>query len=357
MKKFNSLIQLLIQLFNFILVSHNKTSRLEAHLDFDHSPFFDLVHHMTTLDECNICRNDIFSNPTITFQVAVCGHRYCRTCVSEMFQGTRLYPCPICRRGLRPTDFQTEERDRSLTNEISYRKEMSKIFCKRLEDFATEDEYFEFLELFEQLVYNKVHNIDIEKTNNIIEDYKNKNKTFISEIRARQSKYKEDIKSKNEEFVKAITTSLTKPQIKKQQATVPTSIPIRQEQQPHVEPPVKRPAIEEERTTKHGEAEPFALPEPSGGSGFLSPRKPEEVRQGAAAPLGHSLPSYVPSMPRQFATGFDVETNVVKIGPAAYESTWEKELVKREAGGWTEELVIERCLCTLADLFVSPQNA
>eukprot|EP00871_Galdieria_phlegrea_P002695 jgi/Galph1/3426/GphlegSOOS_G2119.1 len=63
-----------------------------------------------------------------------------------------------------------------IEKELAIRKRLDKIFKKKREDFATEEAYNEYLELFEDLVYNLSEGINVEETKAIIENLRKENK-------------------------------------------------------------------------------------------------------------------------------------------------------------------------------------
>lgn len=59
------------------------------------------------------------------------------------------------------------------------------LYFRQEEDFATEDEYNDYLEEMECIVYNLCNNIDIINTNKKIEQYKKDNRETIMKNKSR----------------------------------------------------------------------------------------------------------------------------------------------------------------------------
>lgn len=69
--------------------------------------------------------------------------------------------------------------DAFVEKEVDIRKRVLRDFNKKEEDFATLDEYNDYLEEIETIIYNLSNNIDVPETNRRIEQYKKENKESI----------------------------------------------------------------------------------------------------------------------------------------------------------------------------------
>lgn len=78
--------------------------------------------------------------------------------------------------------------DAYVEKEVDIRKRILKDYNKKEEDFATLDEYNDYLEEIETVIYNLSNNIDILETNRRIEQYKKENKESIMRNKMRFNK-------------------------------------------------------------------------------------------------------------------------------------------------------------------------
>ncbi|RWS11750.1 ATP-dependent RNA helicase DDX55-like protein [Dinothrombium tinctorium] len=97
--------------------------------------------------------------------------------------------CPQCGINLRRTNFRLQLFDDSFVEkEIDIRKRILKDFNKLEEDFDSLDEYNDYLEQVERIIYNLANNVDVEATKRRIEQYKKENADTIVRNRSRMSK-------------------------------------------------------------------------------------------------------------------------------------------------------------------------
>ncbi|KAL0242470.1 hypothetical protein GEMRC1_005033 [Eukaryota sp. GEM-RC1] len=292
----------------------------------------------TELEECPICNHTLLSKPSIVFQIASCKHRFCSSCVDNTFEGRNICPCPLCRRILRRSDFKTEDFDANVAIELSYRKSLSKTFCFHLHDFDSESEYLEYLDLLEELVYNLSNQIDLEKTKSRIEEFRNSRRVSLAEAKSKQSEQRTLIEEKNSEFIHLILhgkpVHITAPQAPQRLSSTAVGPPGQA-------PAVKRVSIEAERKTKLGDEAPLLFQNLLGDLVIL----PLETK----ARFTKVLLSPWAVMPSE---AYDPTKDVVQIGPASFESSWDVELKKRLAGGWCEGTIAARNACSTMDLDV-----
>jgi CDK-activating kinase assembly factor MAT1 len=78
--------------------------------------------------------------------------------------------------------------------DFSIRRKVKALFNKVEADFATIDEYKNYEEMVEDIIYNLVNLIDVEATNALVEKYKQDNS---KEILVNQYKRKEELKSES----------------------------------------------------------------------------------------------------------------------------------------------------------------
>ncbi|XP_048736884.1 CDK-activating kinase assembly factor MAT1-like [Ostrea edulis] len=140
---------------------------------------------------CPRCKTTKYRNPSLKLLVNVCGHSLCETCVEALFvKGSGS--CPECGTALRKINFRVQLfEDPSTEKEIEIRKKILKDYNKKEEDFDTLEEYNDYIERIETIIYNIVNNIDVDDTKQMIEKYKRDNKDQISKARNKKSKDEE----------------------------------------------------------------------------------------------------------------------------------------------------------------------
>uniref|UniRef100_A0A6P7FP29 CDK-activating kinase assembly factor MAT1 n=1 Tax=Diabrotica virgifera virgifera TaxID=50390 RepID=A0A6P7FP29_DIAVI len=128
---------------------------------------------------CPRCRTSKFQNPSMKMMVNVCGHGLCESCVDLLFlKGSGS--CPECKIPLRRINFRVQLfEDSTVEKEVDIRKRVLKDFNKKEEDFQSLQDYNDYLEEIETIIYNLSNDIDIVNTNKKIEQYKRDNKEQI----------------------------------------------------------------------------------------------------------------------------------------------------------------------------------
>ncbi|XP_054159822.1 CDK-activating kinase assembly factor MAT1-like [Oppia nitens] len=141
--------------------------------------------------KCPHCGSTKYRNPSLKLMVNVCGHALCETCVDRLFmKGSGQ--CPQCNVNLRRTNFRLQLfEDHLVEKEVDIRKRILKDFNKKQEDFASLEEFNNYLELIETIVFNLTNDVDILATNKLIDNYKKENATQIIKSRSRLSKDEE----------------------------------------------------------------------------------------------------------------------------------------------------------------------
>ena len=88
--------------------------------------------------------------------VNVCGHGLCENCVEQLFVKGSGH-CPQCNAGLRRHNFRLQIFDDHLVEkEVDIRKRVLKDFNKKEEDFDSLEEYNDYLEQIETIIFNLV---------------------------------------------------------------------------------------------------------------------------------------------------------------------------------------------------------
>ncbi|XP_014482204.1 PREDICTED: CDK-activating kinase assembly factor MAT1 [Dinoponera quadriceps] len=134
---------------------------------------------------CPRCKTTKYRNPSLKMMVNVCGHALCESCVDLLFlKGSGS--CPECKIPLRRTNFRVQMfEDPMVEKEVNIRKRILRDYNKREEDFATLNEYNDYLEEIETIIYNLANNIDVVEMNKRIEQYKKDNKEQIMKSKSK----------------------------------------------------------------------------------------------------------------------------------------------------------------------------
>ncbi|KAH9524439.1 CDK-activating kinase assembly factor MAT1 [Bulinus truncatus] len=137
---------------------------------------------------CPRCKTTKYRNPSLKLLVNVCGHSLCESCVELLFvKGSGL--CPECGTSLRRSTFRLQIfEDASVEKEIDIRKRVLRDFNKKEEDFSSLQEYNDYLEMIETIVFNLTNHQDVEATKKMIDQYKKENKEQIRKNLSKQSK-------------------------------------------------------------------------------------------------------------------------------------------------------------------------
>uniref|UniRef100_A0A0V0GC94 CDK-activating kinase assembly factor MAT1 n=1 Tax=Triatoma dimidiata TaxID=72491 RepID=A0A0V0GC94_TRIDM len=128
---------------------------------------------------CPRCRTTKYRNPSLKLMVNVCGHSLCESCVDLLFlKGSGS--CPECQVPLRRSNFRVQLfEDPVIEKEVDIRKRILRDYTKKEEDFATLEEYNDYLEQVEEIIFNLTNGINTIETNRRIDQYKKENREQI----------------------------------------------------------------------------------------------------------------------------------------------------------------------------------
>lgn len=128
---------------------------------------------------CPRCKTTKYRNPSLKLLVNVCGHTLCESCVDLLFlKGSGS--CPECNVPLRRNNFRVQLfEDPKVEKEVDIRRRILRDYNKKEEDFANVEDYNDYLEEIENIVFNLVNNVDLLNTNRKIEAYKKENRELI----------------------------------------------------------------------------------------------------------------------------------------------------------------------------------
>ena len=100
-----------------------------------------------------------------------CGHKMCENCMNTIFTRPTA-PCPECGQALKKSDYRERQFDDIyIERDVNIRKEILKDFNKREEDFDQLEEYNDYLERVEELIFKRVNNINTTETIGEIERF------------------------------------------------------------------------------------------------------------------------------------------------------------------------------------------
>lgn len=136
---------------------------------------------------CPKCGTSKYSKPSLKLFVNECGHSLCDKCMDTLF----LYDsanCPQCGRSLRRKNFRLRLfEDDLVEKEIDVRRKILKDFNKKEEDFDTPAEYDNYLEQIETIIFNLTNGVDVEETEQLVENYRKQNTELIAKNRSKLS--------------------------------------------------------------------------------------------------------------------------------------------------------------------------
>lgn len=104
--------------------------------------------------------------------------------------------CPQCNVPLRRNNFRVQLfEDPQVEKEVDIRKRILRDYNKREEDFDSLEEFNDYLEDIETIVFNLCHNIDLLETNKKIEQYKKDNREVIMRNKTKLGREEYEIES------------------------------------------------------------------------------------------------------------------------------------------------------------------
>lgn len=97
--------------------------------------------------------------------------------------------CPECKVSLKRNNYRLQLfEDATVEKEVDIRKRILKDYNKKEDDFDTLEEYNDYLEEVETIIYNLCNNIDIAETTKKVEQYRKENKEVIMRNKMRYTK-------------------------------------------------------------------------------------------------------------------------------------------------------------------------
>jgi CDK-activating kinase assembly factor MAT1 len=122
--------------------------------------------------------------------ISGCGHKFCSSCIDKQFRTKVHFRCPKCQKAVRREQLAYKEIEEvEYERDCEKRIQIKKIFNKIESDFASIEEFLDYEEMVEDIIYTIVKNEDPDKVKEaiaIIEQYKKDNATTIRRNAGRQ---------------------------------------------------------------------------------------------------------------------------------------------------------------------------
>lgn len=155
-------------------------------------------------DMCPICKSSRYLNPSMKFLVnPECYHKMCESCVDRIFSlGPATCPYAGCGRILRKNKFKQQLfEDLAVEREVDVRKRVAKTFNRRQDDFDALEDYNNYLEEVEGIVFNLVNGVDAEATEAKLQAYEQANRTTIlaNSMRQKQDDEQQELRVRYEQ--------------------------------------------------------------------------------------------------------------------------------------------------------------
>lgn len=152
-------------------------------------------------ESCPVCKSDRYLNPSMRLLVSPCYHRVCSSCVERLYSHGAS-PCPVCGTILRQSNFVMPSFENlKVEKECRIRKKIVSVFNKREQDFETLRDYNDYLEEVEGIVFNLVEDVDVQKTNAMLEAYRQQNVDQIGKNKLLQEQEEAEQKRRQAEEV------------------------------------------------------------------------------------------------------------------------------------------------------------
>ncbi|KAF5099193.1 hypothetical protein DV451_003063 [Geotrichum candidum] len=155
-------------------------------------------------DMCPICKSSRYLNPSMKFLVnPECYHKMCESCVDRIFSlGPATCPYAGCGKILRKNKFKQQLfEDLAVEREVDVRKRVAKTFNRRQDDFEMLEDYNNYLEEVEGIVFNLVMGVDAEATEAKLQAYEQANRTTIlaNSMRQKQDDEQQEMRARYEQ--------------------------------------------------------------------------------------------------------------------------------------------------------------
>lgn len=132
-----------------------------------------------------------------------CGHMFCEICAEKKLDEakTRYFTCPICSAEVKRSQLHSQSFEQvTAVRDREVRRKVAHVFNKIEEDFDNINQFNDFLEQAEDIVYKLVHHIDEEATERELEHYRSLHLNDIArnESRKTERRSSDDARVKHE---------------------------------------------------------------------------------------------------------------------------------------------------------------
>eukprot|EP00301_Raphidiophrys_heterophryoidea_P027293 c9588_g1_i1.p1 GENE.c9588_g1_i1~~c9588_g1_i1.p1 ORF type:complete len:371 (-),score=79.49 c9588_g1_i1:1265-2377(-) len=149
-------------------------------------------------DVCPRCSMEVFMTGSVKLlRASSCGHTLCEKCRDELFEKDATVPCPTCREQLRKLDFSEigiksiqEHLKKVVVKESDVRRQVMEKYNCGPDAFATLEEYNDFLERRESIVFGLLYGSkdDVEKLKKEMAEFERQNREMIARSSAEQKR-------------------------------------------------------------------------------------------------------------------------------------------------------------------------
>ncbi|KAK0545500.1 TFIIH/NER complex subunit [Tilletia horrida] len=145
-----------------------------------HDPSRRISEYWSQDDKCPICKTDRLISPKLRLLVSPCYHKMCESCVDRIFS-LGSAPCPQCGTTCRKNQFGVQTfSDLGVEREVDVRRRVAKIYNKQEKDFPTLQAYNDYLEEVEEITFNLINKVDLDRTEARIAMHEHANRSLIN---------------------------------------------------------------------------------------------------------------------------------------------------------------------------------
>lgn len=145
------------------------------------------------IDACAQCGTrssaaSVMSADELEFQVnKMCGHKFCKNCLNDIFtnQGKRQFACATCSKAGRQVMVKREKLSKKsldsleVDKDIRIRRKIKSIFNQTANDFKSMEEFNNYEEEVEDIIFNLVNDLQVDEMKAKIETYQRENEVGI----------------------------------------------------------------------------------------------------------------------------------------------------------------------------------
>uniref|UniRef100_A0A0N5A2H8 RING-type domain-containing protein n=1 Tax=Parastrongyloides trichosuri TaxID=131310 RepID=A0A0N5A2H8_PARTI len=141
---------------------------------------------MVVIKICSNCKSQSDLNPSMKIMINKCGHPICNYCV-ETIWARNSAQCRDCDKILKKHEFWEQQFDDPIIEKENYfRKRVKKVYNLKRDCFKSLEEYNDYLEKIEDLVYNLTYDIDVAETEKEIDNFAKNNADVIEQCRRKK---------------------------------------------------------------------------------------------------------------------------------------------------------------------------